>query len=220
MPRCLKVDSSHPSSAVLHEALVVLRQGGIVAYPTDTVYGLAVDALNPQAVARLYGAKRRPPEKAIPLIVGGLDQLSQLVAPPSCAAKRMMAVFWPGPLTLLMPAHERAPQHLLSAGRRIGVRWSQIALNQQLAQDLGNAITATSANLSGRPAALCASEVVAQLVSTIDLVLDGGVAQSTEVSTILDVGSHPPRLCRPGKLSIQEVEAELGCAVMQDASCF
>jgi L-threonylcarbamoyladenylate synthase len=133
MVRCLKVDSSHPDAAVLQEALAVLRQGGVVAYPTDTVYGLAVDAMRPQAVARLYDVKRRSPEKAIPLIVGGLDQLSQLIAPPSCAAKRMMAVFWPGPLTLLIPAHEQAPQHLLGDGRRIGVRWPQMALSQQLA---------------------------------------------------------------------------------------
>lgn len=218
MSRCLKVDASCPESEVLQEALIVLRNGGIVAYPTDTVYGLAVDAMNPQAVARLYRVKRRPQEKAIPLIVSGAEQLSQLVAPPSCAAKRMIAAFWPGPLTLLMPAHEQAPQHLLSEGRRIGVRWPQMALNQQLAQDLGNAITATSANLSGLPSALSAPEVVAQLASTIDLVLDGGVAQSTEVSTILDVGSQPPRLCRPGKLSIQDIENVLGYSIMQDVS--
>lgn len=220
MPRCLKVDSSRPAAAVLREALAVLRRGGIVAYPTDTVYGLAVDAMNPQAVARLYRAKRRPPEKAIPLIVSGLDQLARLIAPPSCAAKRIMAVFWPGPLTLLMPAHEQAPPHLLGAGRRIGVRWPQSALTQQLAQGLGHAITATSANRSGLPAALGASEVVAQLATAIDLVLDGGIARSTEVSTILDVGAHPPRLCRPGKLSVQQVEAALGYAVMQEASRF
>lgn len=220
MPRCLKVDASHPAAAVLDEALAVLRRGGIVAYPTDTVYGLAVDAMNPQAVARLYGAKQRPPDKAIPLIVSGREQLSRLIAPPSCAARRMMAAFWPGPLTLLMPAHEQAPPHLLGEGGRIGVRWPRSALNQRLAQGLGQAITATSANLSGRPAALDASEVVAQLGSAIDLVLDGGVAQSTAVSTILDVGTHPPRLCRPGKLSVQAVEAALGYAVMQEASHF
>jgi L-threonylcarbamoyladenylate synthase len=216
MPRCLKIDSSHPDAAVLQDALAVLRQGGVVAYPTDTVYGLAVDAMSPQAVARLYRVKRRPPDKAIPLIVGGLDQLSPLIAPPSSAAKRMMAVFWPGPLTLLMPAHEQAPRHLLGEGRRIGVRWPQIVLSQQLAYGLGRAITATSANLAGLPAALCASEVVDQLASAVDLVLDGGVAQSTAVSTILDVGLHPPRLCRPGRLSREEIEAALGYAVMQD----
>lgn len=220
MPRCLKVDASHPAATVLHAALAVLRQGGIVAYPTDTVYGLAADAMNPQAVARLYDVKQRPPEKAIPLIVSGLDQLSQLIAPPSCAAQRMMAVFWPGPLTLLMPAHEQAPPHLVGAGGRIGVRWPQMALNQQLAHGLGHAITATSANLSALPAAICASEVVAQLASAVDLVLDGGRAQSTAVSTILDVGSLPPRLCRPGRLSREAIEAALGYAVVQDASRF
>ena len=218
MSRCLQVDAICPESEVLQEAVRVLRKGGVVAYPTDTVYGLAVDAMNRQAVARLYRVKRRPQEKAIPLIVSGPEQLSRLVAPPSCAAKRMMAAFWPGPLTLLMPAHEQAPPHLLGEERRIGVRWPQLALNQQLAQALGNAITATSANLSGLPAALCASEVAAQLGATIDLLLDGGAAQNTEVSTILDVGSQPPRFCRAGKLSIEDIERVLGYAIMQDVS--
>jgi L-threonylcarbamoyladenylate synthase len=216
MPRRLKVDPYHAAPIVLQEALAILRRGGVVAYPTDTVYGLAVDALNPDAVARLYSVKRRPREKAVPLIISGLEQLSQLVAPLSCAAKRMMAVFWPGPLTLLMSAHEQAPQHLLSEGRRIGVRWPQVGLSQQLALGLGGAVTATSANLSGCPVALSASEVVAQLDSTIDLVLDGGVVQSSEVSTILDVDAHPPRLIRAGRLSVQEIEAELGRTIVQD----
>jgi L-threonylcarbamoyladenylate synthase len=201
---------------VLQEALLVLRQGGVVAYPTDTVYGLAVDALNPDAVARLYAVKQRPQEKAIPLIIGALEQLSQLVAPLSCTAKRIVAAFWPGPLTLLIPAHEQAPQHLLGEGRRIGVRWPPVALSQQLASGLGGAITATSANLSGCPVALSASEVVAQLAATIDLVLDGGVVQSSQVSTILDIGVHPPRLIRAGRLSVQEIEAALGYVVVQD----
>ena len=150
MLRRLKVDPYHAAPIVLQEALAILRRGGVVAYPTDTVYGLAVDALNPDAVARLYSVKRRPREKAVPLIISGLEQLSQLVAPLSCAAKRMVAVFWPGPLTLLMPAHEQAPQHLLSEGRRIGVRWPQVGLSQQLALGLGGAVTATSANLRDR----------------------------------------------------------------------
>ena len=216
MPRRLKVDPSDAAPMVLQEALAILRQGGVVAYPTDTVYGLAVDALNADAVARLYAVKKRPQEKAVPLIISGLEQLSQLAAPLSCAAKRMVTVFWPGPLTLLLPAHAQAPQYLLSAGRRIGVRWPQVALSQQLAAGLGGAITATSANLAGCPVALSASEVVAQLASTIDLVLDGGVVQSSQVSTILDVSVYPPRLIRAGRLSAQEIEAACGHTIVQD----
>ena len=215
MTRRLTVDPHCPDRAVLQEALAVLQRGGVVAYPTDTVYGLAVDAMNPEAVARLYGVKRRPQEKALPLVISGLEQLSQLVAPPSCTARRMMDAFWPGPLTLLMPPHEQVPPHLLGRSRRIGIRWPQAGLSQQLALGLGRAVTATSANLSGAPAALSASEIITQLASTVDLVLDGGVVQSPEVSTILDVGVQPPCLSRAGKLQAEEIEAVLGYAIVR-----
>jgi L-threonylcarbamoyladenylate synthase len=213
MPRCLPVDPQRPDVAVVQEALGVLRYGGVVAYPTDTVYGLAVDAMNPEAISRLYRVKQRPAEKALPIIIGALGQLSRLVATRSPTAERLIVTLWPGPLTLLMVPREDVPTCVLGNSSRIGIRWPLAPLSQQLALGLGRAITATSANLSEMPVARTAAEVMAQLASGVDLILDAGTMLNFEVSTILDVTVEPPRLCRPGKIDVQTIEAVLGYPV-------
>jgi L-threonylcarbamoyladenylate synthase len=200
---------------VLAEALAVLRDGGVVAYPTDTVYGLAVDAMRPDAIARLYTVKGRPESKAFPVIIGALTQLAAVVAAVPARAERLMAAFWPGPLTLLLLPHPRVPAALLGDSDRIGVRWPASPISQQLAVGLGGAITASSANRSGVPAALTAADVIAQLAPAVDLVLDGGAVTSPVVSTILDVTVEPPCVYRPGKVAQHALEAVLGCRVTQ-----
>ena len=121
MARRLVVDPQCPAPAVLAEALAVLRGGGVVAYPTDTVYGLAVDAMRPDAIARLYTVKGRPESKALPVIIGALTQLAAVVTAVPARAERLIAAFWPGPLTLLLPPHPRVPAALLGDSDRIGV---------------------------------------------------------------------------------------------------
>jgi len=195
---------------VLREAVAVLRQGGVVAYPTDTVYGLAVDATNVEAIARLYDVKGRPEAKALPLIIGEVGQLAEVAAAIPPQAEKLIAAFWPGPLTLLLEPHEALPVQLRGESPRIGVRWPAAILSQQLARQLGHAITATSANCSDAPAALTAAEVARQLGSSVDLILDGGRAESSEVSTVLDAVSTPPCIRRPGKISSRAIEAVLG----------
>lgn len=209
MSRCLSV-TPETMPEVLREAVTVLRQGGVVAYPTDTVYGLAVDAFNVEAIARLYAAKGRPDAKALPLIIGEVGQLERVAVVVSPQAEQLMAAFWPGPLTLLFEPHEALPVLLRGESPRIGVRWPAAALSQQLARQLGRAVTATSANRSGAPAALTAAEVIDQLAASIDLVLDGGRAESSEVSTVLDAVASPPRVVRPGKIQSPAIEAVLG----------
>ena len=122
MARRLAVDPQDPAPAVLAEALAVLRRGGVVAYPTDTVYGLAVDAMRPDAIAHLYTVKGRPESKALPVIIGALPQLAAVVATVPALAERLMAAFWPGPLTLLLPPHPRVPATLLGDSDCISVR--------------------------------------------------------------------------------------------------
>lgn len=197
-------------SEVLREAVDVLRQGGVVAYPTDTVYGLAVDATNVEAIARLYDVKGRPEAKALPLIIGEVGQLAEVAAAIPPQAEKLIAAFWPGPLTLLLKPHEALPVQLRGESPHIGVRWPAAILSQQLARQLGHAITATSANCSDAPAALTAAEVARQLGSSVDLILDGGRAASSEVSTVLDVVATPPCIRRPGKISSRAIEAVLG----------
>jgi L-threonylcarbamoyladenylate synthase len=200
---------------VLAEALTVLRRGGVVAYPTDTVYGLAVDARRPDAIARLYDAKGRPESKALPVIIGALPQLAAVVTAVPALAERLIAAFWPGPLTLLLPPHPHVPSALLGDSDRIGVRWPASVISQQLAVGLGGAITASSANRSGVPAALTAAEIIAQLAPAVDLVLDAGVMANPVVSTILDVTVEPPCVYRPGKIAQHALEVVLGSRVTQ-----
>ena len=123
MTRCARIDPHRPSGAVLDAAAAVLRDGGIVAYLTDTVYGLAVDARLPQAIDGLYALKGRSADKAIPLIIGAPAQLSGVAAALPDCAESLMAAFWPGPLTLLLPPHPNLPAALLGGTGRIGVRW-------------------------------------------------------------------------------------------------
>lgn len=215
MTRLLAVDPHHPAAAVLAEAVAVLQRGGVVAYLTDTVYGLAVDAMWPEAIARLYAVKGRPESKALPVIIGTLEQLALVAAQVPATAERLIAAFWPGPLTLLLPPHPRIPTALLGESKTIGVRWPASALSQQLAVGLGGAITASSANRSGAPAALSADAVMAQLAPAVDLVLDAGAVANPAVSTILDVTVEPPCLYRLGRIAPQAIEAVLGCRVTQ-----
>ena len=217
MPYHAMVDPFHPDTAIMQEAVAILRRGGIVAYLTDTVYGLAVDAMNPAAISRLYAAKGRPLVKALPVIIGSLAQLPQIVTTYSPSAAQLMATFWPGPLTLLLTPHQAVPKLLLGDSDSIGVRWPASPISQQLALGLGGAITASSANLSGAPAALTAAEVIAQLGSAVGLVLDAGAVTSAVVSTIVDMTVEPPALSRAGKIPLETLESVLRCKIVSES---
>jgi len=120
MSRCIAIAPEAPQADLLREAVHVLQQGGVVAYPTDTVYGLAVDATNVTAIARLFTAKQRPGDKAIPLIIGAMSQLSQVAATIPLGAERLMQAFWPGPLTLLFEPQSGIPAELRGRSACIG----------------------------------------------------------------------------------------------------
>jgi L-threonylcarbamoyladenylate synthase len=214
MPRCLRLAPDQPEAALMQEAVRVLRRGEIVACPTDTVYGLAVDAMNTDAVSRLFAVKGRCTTKAIPLIIGDLSQLSQVADTVPSQAEILIATFWPGPLTLLFKPRVDLPEALRGSSPQIGVRCPAAVISQYLANGLGRPITATSANRAGAPAALNAAEVMAQLGADIDLVLDGGAASSADVSTVLDVTTSPPRVLRTGKITLAAIEEVLGYPIV------
>ncbi len=216
MTRCVKVDPQCPASGVLDDAASILRRGGIVAYLTDTVYGLAVNARLPQAITGLYALKGRSSDKAIPLIIGAPEQLSDVAVAWPRRAESLMAAFWPGPLTLLLSPHPNLPATLLGNTGRIGVRWPDSPLSQGLALRVGSAITASSANRSGAAAALSAAEVEVQLAPDVDLILDAGSANEPQVSTILDITVEPPRMIRAGRIPQEAIESVLGCGITKN----
>jgi len=185
----------------IERAILVLSRGGLVAFPTDTVYGLGALAWNPAGVAKLYAAKQRPADKAIPLLLSGLAQLHQVTENLPPTAVRLIAEFWPGALTLILPRSQRVPDVVTAGGDSVAVRVPDQSDGQRLLAGLDAPLAATSANLSGQANPLVAGDVLAQLRGRIDLVLDGGPSPGDIPSTVLDLTSRPPRILRPGPLA-------------------
>jgi len=194
-------------------AVEVLRAGGIVALPTDTVYGIAVALDTPGGVEALFAAKRRPPDKGIVLLLADAAQAPAIGQWPPCAAA-LAAAFWPGGLTVIVPQRPDVPLPVALTGGAptIGLRVPDHDAPRALAAAVGP-IPTTSANVSGIPEARDAAGIVAQLGDAITLVLDGGEAHGGPASTVVDCTVEPPRILRIGAVPVAEVERVLGRSV-------
>ncbi len=188
----------------LADALAILRDGGLVAFPTDTVYGLGALAARGEAVEAIYRAKARPAEKGIPVLVAGWAEVEG-VALPSPRAERLASAFWPGPLTIVLQRDPRLPDAIGSGGT-VGVR----APDHPVALDLLRAagpLATSSANRSGEPSLQTAAEVMVVLGGRIDFVVDGGVAPGGQPSTVVDCTGEGPLLVRQGPVSLESILA-------------
>lgn len=185
----------------IEAAVAKLRAGGIVVFPTDTVYGVGALPGDARAVARVFRAKRRPPEKALPVLIADADDLVKVAAAVPAAARRLAAAFWPGPLTLVL---RRAPG-FRGAGsaedETVGVRIPNLEPARALIRAAGGALAVTSANLSGQPSPRTAQEAAAQIGRAVDLILDGGPCPGGVESSVVDCSRSPLRLLREGALS-------------------
>lgn len=190
--------------ALIARACALLRGGDVVAFPTDTFYGLAADPRRPDAVARLFEVKGRPQGQAIPLIAGDEEQAAA-AGELNAAAWRLARTFWPGPLSIVVPAQEEICAEARAADGTIAVRVPACDAAQQLARAFGFCITATSANLSGQPPSRVAAAVAETLGGTVGLVLDGGETPGGAPSTLVDVRGAAPRLIRPGAIAWERV---------------
>ncbi|MDE2059082.1 MAG: threonylcarbamoyl-AMP synthase [candidate division NC10 bacterium] len=199
-----------PSASAVARAVLVLRKGGLVAFPTDTLYALGADASNPLAVRRVFVAKGRSLRSPIPLLVADLMMATRLVGELPEAAVRLAERYWPGPLTLIV----RAPRGictLLTAGTgRIGLRAPDAAVALTLIRQFGGPVTGTSANRSRDKDPLDAHEVLRQLGDQVDLVLDGGPVAGRSPSTVVDVTVSPPVIVRRGPVRQEEILRLLG----------
>lgn len=193
---------------VAREAAEVILGGGVVAYPTDTLYGLGVNPFVRECVDKLLQVKRRPVEKGIPLLVGSLEDAERLVyfTP---EARILAKTFWPGPLTIVLVQRAYLPDEISGGRGIVGVRLPDHPLPQQIAKITGGAITGTSANISGREPARTAREVVEQLGDGVDLVLDGGETGGTP-STVIDLTQKPPVIIREGVIPKEKIFRVLG----------
>ncbi|MBG0786355.1 MAG: threonylcarbamoyl-AMP synthase [Anaerolineaceae bacterium] len=181
-----------------------IAEGGLIAFPTDTIYGVAGDPFNPESLKNIYQAKERPDEKALPVLVGALEQLTLLVSSLPPAVEAIARAFWPGPLTLVLPKHPGLPPEL-SAYPTVGVRMPDHPFTLALLQQTGPLAT-TSANISGGQNPTTAQDVLAQLGGRIDLVLDGGPTPGPTASTVADVSSPPFKILREGPISLSALQ--------------
>jgi L-threonylcarbamoyladenylate synthase len=188
----------------ISQAAAVIKAGGVIAFPTDTVYGLGASAFQEAAVERIYEIKERSREKAIPILIGNPEDLSLISAAPDQRVTQIINQFWPGALTLILPISPDLPGNL-SAAATIGVRIPDHDLTRELLRATGP-IAATSANLSGQESALTAQDVFQSLGGKIDLILDGGRSPGGEASTVLDLTSPNPDILREGPISLEEIE--------------
>lgn len=187
----------HADEEGLQAAVSILDSLGVIAYPTDTLYGLGVDALDEDAVAKVFAAKGRPEGVALPVIVANVDDVRH-VARVTPLARRLAAEHWPGALTLVLPALATVPDNLLAGGTTVAVRVPDAPWALALAEHFGP-VTATSANRHGEPAARTARE--AEAVTGLDLVVDGGTLPGTP-STLVDATGAEPKVLRQGALTI------------------
>ncbi|MFH0809633.1 MAG: L-threonylcarbamoyladenylate synthase [Pseudomonadota bacterium] len=193
------IDPPHPRQELLNEAIAYMRAGQLVGMPTETLYGIAADALNEAAVQRVFSLKRRPSHLPLPIIIDSMAML-EAIAQVSETARRLAEEFWPGALSLVLPAKDVLPKNLLGGTGKVAVRLSSHPVATGLAHGLGGPITATSANISGRPGLLSAAEVDHALGDGLALILDGGNAVARTGSTVLDTTVDPPVVARPGVL--------------------
>ena len=206
------VDPESPQRDAIEEAAKWIRNGGLIALPTDTLYGLAADPFSAVAIARLFAVKGRAAEQAVPLIAADAAQVTAQLGRLPAAGQRLAERFWPGPLTLLVPA-PRALAAAVSAGTgRVGVRVPAHDVARAICAAVGRPITATSANVSGEPATPDPDQVERTLGGRLDLLIDAGTTPGGAPSTIVDVTGADPALVRAGAISWDDIQAWLHSA--------
>jgi L-threonylcarbamoyladenylate synthase len=186
-----------------------LKEGGVVAFPTDTLYALGADATNPNAIERVFGIKGREAGKPLPLFVAG-GEMARRYARLTPDAEALARRYWPGALTLVLERHSSFESAALAGGETVALRAPDHRVALALVEGLDRPVTGTSANLAGGPDPVTAHDVIEALGDRVDLVLDGGACPRGQPSTIVDCTSSPPRVLREGAISAAEIAAALG----------
>ena len=189
----------------IKQAVTILKNGGVVAYPTDTVYGLGACMTDINAVDRIFQVKGRPKGMALPVLLADFKQIAEIVTAVTPAAKRLADEFFPGALTIILPKSEYVPDIITGGGRTVAFRIPNHPVPLALVKGLGRPIVGTSANLSGQPSALTAAEVSNQIGDKIDMVIDGGKCPGGIESTVIDLSGEKPVIRRQGAISIEKL---------------
>jgi L-threonylcarbamoyladenylate synthase len=208
-PKIIRIDAIQPQQDRIDVAAGIIQQGGVVVCPTTCLYGLGADALNEDAVQRLYAIKQRPQAKPILVLIHDLTQLSALTAHIPMAARQLMDNFWPGQVTLVFKARQSLSSQLTGGSGKIGVRLARHPVTVQLLEAVNRPLTGTSANLSGQPGCAAIAELDSTVVESVDLVLDAGRLQGGRGSTVVDVTADPPVVMREGAVAATRIASAL-----------
>lgn len=201
---------SQKERAELHRAGLVLQEGGLVAFPTETVYGLGGDALNPDSSRKIYAAKGRPSDNPLIVHIADLDALGKITAEVPEAALKLADAFWPGPLTMILHKSDAVPLATTGGLETVAVRMPSHPVAQALIREGGGYVAAPSANTSGKPSPTLAAYVAEDMDGRIDMIIDGGALGIGLESTIVDLTVNPPQILRPGYITGKMLEEVLG----------
>ena len=207
MPKIHKIDSVNPNTDNIREAAEIIRNGGVIAFPTRCLYGLGADAFNARAVDRIFKIKRRPAAKPVLILIDSPDRLERLATHISRSAQGIMERFWPGRVTLVFEASAVVPGTLTAGTGKIGIRLAGHPVAAALARAVKGPITGTSANVSGCPGCHQIEDLQPAVTEQLDLVLDAGPLKGGRGSTVVDVTGDIPRVFREGVVSEKEILA-------------
>jgi L-threonylcarbamoyladenylate synthase len=208
--KSVSVDSRSPDPEIIGNAAAMIKKGGLVVFPTSTVYGLGADAFNARAVQNVFLVKGRRPQKPILVLIACLADLVPLVRSVPGVARGLIKVFWPGDVTLVFEASDIFPPNLTGHTGKIGIRLAAHPVASALVKTVGNPVTGTSANISGRGGCTRVKDLNHQIRSQVDLVLDAGALGGGNGSTVVDVTQAPPRILRAGVIPPARIRSVLG----------
>ena len=204
-----KIGTGNPEE-VIRTAAAIIKKGGTVAFPTETVYGLGADALNPDAVRKIFKAKGRPQDNPLIVHIADIEQLDVIAGDVPGSARDLMDAFWPGPLTMIFKRKDIVPDVTTCGLDTVAIRMPDNPIALGLIREAGTPIAAPSANISGRPSPTTAGHVISDLSGRIDAVIDGGAVRVGVESTVLDMTPDIPVLLRPGGVSIDKIREYVG----------
>jgi L-threonylcarbamoyladenylate synthase len=210
MSAVIKAGLNHRPDDWMNDVVSVVSEGGIIGYPTETIYGIGGDATSDRVVQRVNGLKKRDARHPMLVLVGRKSEIHRLARGVSGKAEILMDRLWPGPLTLVFDALPVLPKGILSEEGRIGVRISSDPVCQALLKKLGKPLISTSANPHGKKPARSAAEVRGYFGTSLDLIIDGGERKGRVPSTVLDVSTDPPRLIREGAVKTADIIKWIG----------
>lgn len=207
-----KVESCHPQNPqpeLMAKAARTIQAGGVVCFPTRCLYGLGVDAFNRKAIERVFKIKQRSADKPLLILIPDRKDLARVVREVPAEAQRIMDLFWPGRITIILKAQTKLPRNLLAGTGKVGVRIPGHRVAAELVRCVGAPITGTSANISGQPGCSRISDLDPRVLNNVDLILDAGPLAGRVASTLLDVSVDPPLVLREGSISKDQIQKAL-----------